>query len=222
MAAVLGRVAAALGLAAVLAVPCASAQFGADPVTEEEATVFLGIFTGELRNCEQDAVMAHFLPGVNVYVVHADGRQEILSPSDRAYINGYCNPYRINPFKITKPDWANTQFTQDGAAMIVTWELALGGQGWGKRGSPKVVFNDWVKLIKDNHEIRVTGAGWQARDLVPGGEEEYYTRLREGAPSYYLKKFYHTLMHGLPDPYGRMKQRIRAWSQKRREAESTQ
>ena len=84
MAAVLGRLAAAIGLAAAVAVPRASAQFGNDPVTEEEATVFLEIFTGELRNCEQDAVVAHFLPGVNVYVVHADGRQGARSRGSRA------------------------------------------------------------------------------------------------------------------------------------------
>lgn len=195
-----------------------AAQFWGDPVTEEEARVFIEIFTGELVHCDRDTVAAHFLPGTNVYVTHADGTQEVLLPSDRAYVQGYCNPYRVNPFKITREDWWKAQFTQDGSALTVAWETALGGQGWEKRGPPKVVFNDWVTLVKDNREIRVIGAGWQARDLVPGGEEEYFTRLYEGAPSYYLKKFYYVIVHDLPGAYGRMKQRLREWSQKRREA----
>ena len=216
MGAILGRLAAALGLAAVIAIPRASAQFWNDPVTEEEARTFITVFSDELVLCDSDSVAAHFLPWANVQLIHADGTQETLSPSDRTYIRKYCNPYRTNPFKITREDRWNVQFTQTGSAMTVAWEVALGGQGWVKRGPPKVVFNSWVELVKDNHTIRVAGAGWQARDLVPGGEEEYFTRLYEGSLSYRLKKFYHAVAHSLSDIYGDIEQRLREWSEQRR------
>ena len=213
MVTILGRVAAALGLVTVIAVPGAAAQFESSTLTEEEAAGYTAMLFSGLGDCNVEWLSGQFLPGAVIRFTHADGRLETAPPSDEAALARYCRPY-----KYIKWDRRSTQRSSAGSATIIRWSMTWGGYEQHQDGHSKVEFDNWVDVVKYGQQLRVADAGWTAYDLEPGGEEEFTVKASEGIVGYKLRQWFAFLKSS----YGTLKHRLREWSQKRRKTTATE
>ena len=210
MAAVLGRVAVVLGLAAVIAVPRASAQFDSPVITDEEANAYFAILGRALDDCEIEWFEGQLAQGTAIEFVHADGSLEVLSGPDYAKaIERLCLPYK---HKSIRWDRQSRQVSTVGYTTTLKWQLAWGGYEPGQEGSTKVIFSDWANLLKYGQRIYIAGIGETVQELVPGSEEEFNIKMSEGVIGYKLRQVFAFLRSG----YGNIKHRLREWSRKRR------
>ena len=191
MASVLARL--TWGVAAVLLVAApAQAEFEVSRITEEEAANYLKMIDFALRSCSADWLVDHFAPGAAVYMTHADGSQEILSPFEyNESIKAYCQPYQA-----IRWDRKNLRVASGAFVTTVTWNLAWGGAEEGQQGAPKIMFENWADLVKEGARIRIARAGWTAYEYVPGAEEEFAIRTSEGNAAYKIRVFVRDMADG--------------------------
>ena len=159
-----------LGTAMLAVAPQLEAQYGSARIEQDEAATFMSTLAHSIAGCDGNWIAAQFLPYANIQIVHADGAQEVFSPSAYGqHMQRYCAAYQR-----FQPDGRSFQASSSGPTMTLRWRNAWGGNELGQPGSSKVIFDNWTTLVKDGQRIRMSGAGEQMYDVEPGAEAKYF------------------------------------------------
>lgn len=153
---------------------------GAEKIQDSDIEQFMSALAWELRSCQTESIAARFAPGAAVLLINAKGKQEWFAATEHAKLGELCRPYRLIRWDGSHNEIGLSASGMAGHTATARWRLEWGGQEPGRDGSPTLMFENWVELVKRENRVSIVRAGMQARELVPGAEKTFHLKSEGG------------------------------------------